>query len=192
MTNPMHKTIAASGPGGVPAASPTAGGQLVPMTATWSEALDVAELQADELRRRRVRQGIGAAFFAVGAAITASALVAPHPALHLPSVTVPAVPAALVAIAAVASLARLLRDLASRFTAFYQVTRSGRRWQVERRWYAPGSYARLRHEPREFVAVLGWAHDPACAEPWVLIQQDGRGARFVPLHHIQPLSAPGR
>ncbi|WP_026415630.1 hypothetical protein [Actinomadura oligospora] len=180
----------AAAPGRAAISSPPAqtSHDLGPLATAWREALDVAELQENELRMRRARLGIASVFFTSGAAITVTALATLHPVPHLPTVTISAVPAAIVAVAALAGLTRLFQDLAIRFTASYQVTQSGWRWQVSRRWYAPGSYARLRQAPQEFVVVLGWAHDPACAQPWVLIQQDGESARWAPLSYIRSVS----
>ncbi|MFC5187007.1 hypothetical protein [Actinomadura harenae] len=175
----------------IPSTLAQASRDVPPLATAWreieAEAGDVAELQEHELRMRRVRLGIGAAFFTVGAGITATALASLRPVPHLPAVTVSVVPAAVVAVAALVGLTRLAQDFTIRFTASYQVTRNGWRVRAARRWYAPGSYVRMRNAPDEFGAVLSWANDPACAEPWALIQPNGQAARFVPLHQAQPL-----
>ncbi|MEV5568704.1 hypothetical protein AB0L06_01530 [Spirillospora sp. NPDC052269] len=168
-----------------PPVQPT--GDLSPLATAWHEALDIAELQEDELRMRRIRFGLAAAFFTMGATVTGAALATLHPISHLPTVTISTVPAAIVAVVALAGLTRMFQDATNRVTETYRITRNGWRLRLARRWYAPGSYVRLRHEPHTFAVVLGWAEDPACAQPWVLIQQDGQSARFVPLHHIQPI-----
>ncbi|MCP2337894.1 hypothetical protein [Actinomadura rupiterrae] len=163
---------------------------LGPLATAWRSALDIAELQEAERHRRRVRLGIAAVFFAIGAGITIPALTSLHPLRHLPVLAVPAAVHGFLIVAAIVGLSCLFRGLIERFTAYYRFTRRGWAWWPVRRWYAPGSYACLRY-PAEAaqpaVVIEGWVDSPLCDQPWVLIRQDGHSAHWVRLSDLQPI-----
>ncbi|MCP2340175.1 hypothetical protein [Actinomadura rupiterrae] len=185
--SPAH---AAPGPVATPQPPPTRPtSDLGPLATAWRTALDIAELQEAERHRRRVRLGIAAVFFAIGAGTTIPALTSLHPLRHLPIFAVPAAVHGFLIVGAIVGLSCLLRGLIERFTTYYRLTRRGCAWWPVRRWYAPGSYACLRYPPAEAaqpaVVIEGWADHPLCDQPWVLIRQDGHTARWARLSDLQ-------
>ncbi|MGK5558438.1 hypothetical protein ACSNOI_43235, partial [Actinomadura kijaniata] len=159
---------------------------------TGTTAQDVAALCRIDRHQRQTRALIACAFFLTGVVITAPVLAL------LPTATQMTLALCLLALFG----AMYLYAAASAWLyARYEVVRPGRwRWQVRRRWYAPGAVVWYRDDdthPAVPLVVLDWAHDPACHQPWALTWNgttpgnDGSwGAVWNPLDFLTPTPPP--
>lgn len=153
------------------------------------DADDLAALRDADRRRTLTRTAFAVGFGLIGAALTAP-VAAQVPLRHTAT--------ALVVALAVTAVIGLAGDACHWITRRYELARNGpdARRRIVRRWYAPGStvwnaYPAPWDGP---LVVLGWVHDPACHQPWVLVH-DGTepdpatgvwGAYWVPLGTLVP------
>ncbi|WP_026400696.1 hypothetical protein [Actinomadura rifamycini] len=152
-----------------------------------ADAADLELLHRQARRHRIVRGGLAAGFALISTALAAPGIAAAPPWL---------LAAVLLVVLAVVGAVRLVQEAAHWLRARYLPVVPGPwrvwRWRIVRRWYAPGAVvwrargadvAPLHAGP---LSVLGWHHDPACRERWVLVYDgtplmSGGGALWLPL-----------
>ncbi|MFD0687347.1 hypothetical protein [Actinomadura fibrosa] len=155
-------------------------------------AADLAEITRRERIERRTRTGLGVGFALIGAALTAPVM---------PAIPLRLLAAALAAALSVIGAATLAVLVAERFHGRYEVVPHAWGWRIVRRWYAPGATVWHANPKSGAVtgsgplAVLGWHHDPACAEAWALVydgtpRMTGGGAVWLPLSALSPTPPP--